>query len=102
MTPYFHKTGYDPISLTNAWCDIGEDSGEPSAQWSKRMAKAVQFAELEHDDAAQERMERYDARKRPKGIEAGDSVYKWIARENCLICCTESQWTCKTSTHSRA
>ena len=46
MTPYFHKTGYDPISPSNAWREVGEDSGEPTLTWSKRMAKAVQFAEL--------------------------------------------------------
>ncbi len=27
MTPYFHKTGYDPISPANAWREIGEESG---------------------------------------------------------------------------
>jgi hypothetical protein len=84
MTPYFHKTGYDPISPMNAWREIGEESGEPSTTWSKRMMKAVQFAELAHADAAKERKEQYDKNKRPHGIEAGNSVYMWIARENKL------------------
>ncbi len=84
MTPYFHKTGYDPISPMNAWREIGEESGEPVATWHKRMMKAVQFAELAHADAAKERKEQYDKNKRPHGIEAGNSVYMWIARDNKL------------------
>ncbi len=84
MTPYFHKTGYDPISPANAWREIGEDSGEPSSTWSKRMQKALQFAELAHSDAARERKAQYDKDKRPHGLEEGDSVYMWIARDNKL------------------
>jgi hypothetical protein len=84
MTPYFHKTGYDPISPSNAWREIGEESGEPSTTWSKRMSKALQFAELAHADAAQARKEQYDKNKLPHGIDAGDSVYMWIARDNKL------------------
>jgi hypothetical protein len=84
MTPYFHKTGYDPISPANAWREIGEESGEPSTTWSKRMAKALQFAELAHAKAAKERKEQYDKDKWPHEIETGDSVYMWIARDNKL------------------
>jgi hypothetical protein len=84
MTPYFHKTGYDPISPANAWREIGEESGEPATTWSKRMMNALQFAELAHADAAKERKEQYDKNKRPHGIDAGDNVYMWVARENKL------------------
>ncbi len=31
MAPYFHKTGYNPISPMNAWREIGEESGEPTS-----------------------------------------------------------------------
>ncbi len=84
MTPYFHQTGYDPISPTNAWREIGEESGEPITTWSRRMMKAVQFAQLAHSDAAKERAEQYDKNKKPHGIDPGDSVYMWIARDNKL------------------
>ncbi len=84
MTPYFHKTGYDSISPANAWREIGEESGEPTVTWSKRMIKATAFAELAHAAAAEERKEQYDRGKREHGIEDGDSVYMWVARENKL------------------
>ena len=48
------------------------------------MNKALQFAELAHADGAKERKEQYDKNKRPHGIDAGDSVYMWIARDNKL------------------
>ncbi len=48
------------------------------------MGKALQFAELAHSDAAKERKAQYDKDKRPHGIEVGDSVYMWIARDNKL------------------
>jgi hypothetical protein len=35
-------------------------------------------------DAAKERKEQYDKNKRPHGIEPGNSVYMWIARESKL------------------
>jgi hypothetical protein len=84
MTPYFHKTGYDPISPANAWREIDEESGEPLTSWSKRMMKAVRFAELAHADAAKERKEQDDKNKRPHEIDVGDGVYMWVARENKL------------------
>jgi hypothetical protein len=84
MTPYFHKTGYDPISPGNAWREAGEDGGEPVETWRTRMTKALRFAELAHADAAQLRKEQYDKDKRPHGIEDNDDVYMWIARENKL------------------
>ncbi len=48
MTPYFHKTGYDAISPGIAWRVAEESSGEPTAEWSKRMRAAFNFAELAH------------------------------------------------------
>ncbi len=84
MTPYFHKTGYDPIAPANAWREMGEASGEPVETWSKRMEKAYRFAELAHADAAKERKEYYDKGKREHGIVPGDSVYVWIPRNNKL------------------
>jgi hypothetical protein len=84
MTPYFHKTGYDPIAPANAWREVGEANGEPVAEWSKRMQKAFSFAELAHADAAKERKEYYDQGKREHGIADGDSVFVWIPRANKL------------------
>ncbi len=84
MTPYFHKTGYDPISPANAWREVGEQEGEPTATWGQRMSKAMAWAELAHAEAAEARKEQYDHGKREHGIEEGDSVYMWIARDNKL------------------
>ncbi len=84
MTPYFHKTGYDAIAPANAWREVGEDSGEPVAEWSKRMVKAYSFADLAHSEAAATRKEQYDKGKREHGIVDGDSVYVWIARAHKL------------------
>jgi hypothetical protein len=84
QSPYFHKTGYDPISPGNAWREAGEDGGEPLETWRKRMTKALRFAELAHASAAQVRKEQYDKDKRPHGIEDDDKVYMWIARDNKL------------------
>jgi hypothetical protein len=80
MTPYFHKTGYDPIAPANAWREIGEEAGEPVSTWSARMRKAFLFAELAHADAARVRKEQYDKGKREHGIVDGDKVYVWIPR----------------------
>jgi hypothetical protein len=84
MTPYFHKTGYDPIAPANAWREIGEEAGEPVGTWSTRMQKSFLFAELAHADAARERKEQYDKGKREHGIVDGDSVYVWIPRAHKL------------------
>jgi hypothetical protein len=60
MTPYFHKTGYDPITPGTAWREVGEESGEPVQTWSDRMCKALTLAELAHAVArlARKRMTR--------------------------------------------
>ena len=84
MTPYFHKTGYDSISPSNAWREVGEESGEPVKQWSDRMRKAMVFAEMAHADAAKARKEAYDKDKKEHGIVDGDQVYVWIPRGNKL------------------
>ena len=84
MTPYFHKTGYDPIAPGNAWREAEEDRGEPVETWQMRMQHAFRFAELAHADAASERKKQYDKDKREHGIEDGDNVYMWIPRNNKL------------------
>lgn len=84
MTPYFHKTGYDPIAPANAWREVGEDRGEPVGEWSKRMRKAYVFAELAQADAAAARKEQYDKGKHAHGISVGDKVYVWMPREHKL------------------
>jgi hypothetical protein len=84
MTPYFHKTGYDPIAPGNAWREMEEERGELVEKWQTRMQNAYRFAELAHADAAAERKKQYDKDKREHGIEDGDNVYMWIPRNNKL------------------
>ena len=82
QTPYFHKTGYDPINPQNVWRALDEEVGELATEWTKRMCTSFRFSELAHAQAADRRKEQYDAGKREHGLEPGDKVFLWIQREN--------------------
>ena len=78
-TPYFHKTGYDPIMPHNLWREAESvELGEPMDTWRERMRHARALAELAHSASAEERKKYYDADKQPHTFKVGDNVYVWL------------------------
>lgn len=79
FTPYFLKTGHDPVKLGETWWR-GAKADEPESvrTWAQRMARSRELASLSHKKKADAMKKRYDENHGEHDFQPGDRVALWV------------------------